>query len=64
MLMDYELIVDNDSFNLQKELNTYVWVDERGEIPIDENNHLLDPMRYYCRTILNPIVKRKGMRVA
>lgn len=64
MLMDYELIVDNDSFNLQKELNTYVWVDERGEIPIDENNHLLDPMRYYCRTILNPIVKRKGMRIA
>lgn len=64
MLMDYELIVDNDSFNLQKELNTYVWVDERGEIPIDENNHLLDPMRYYCRTILNPIIKRKGMRVA
>lgn len=63
MLMDYELIVDNDSFNLQKELNTYVWVDERGEIPIDENNHLLDPMRYYCRTILNPIIKRKGMRV-
>lgn len=42
----YDLIIDPGSFDLEKELNTYVWLDKTGEIPIDENNHLLDAGGY------------------
>lgn len=45
-IWDYELIVDEGSSDLEKELNTYVWLDKKGEIPIDENNHLCDAAGY------------------
>lgn len=43
---DYELIIDPGSYDLEKELNTYVWLDKKGEIPIDEDNHLIDAGSY------------------
>ncbi len=45
-IWDYELIIDPGSYDLEKELNTYVWLDKKGEIPIDEDNHLLDAGGY------------------
>jgi len=46
LIQDYELIIDNDSHNLIKELNNYVWSDKKAGVPIDNFNHLLDAMRY------------------
>ena len=45
-IWDYSLIIDPGSFDLEKELNTYVWLDKKGEIPIGEDNHLLDAGGY------------------
>jgi phage terminase large subunit len=47
MVQDYELIIDNESHNLTKELSNYAWDDKKAGVPIDAFNHLLDPMRYY-----------------
>ena len=46
-LQDYKLIVTEDSYNLVKELNNYVWSDQKAGIPIDAFNHLIDAFRYY-----------------
>ena len=45
-IWEYQIIVDPESYDLEKELNTYVWLDKKGEIPIDENNHLIDAASY------------------
>lgn len=45
IIQDYELIVDPSSKDLMTELNNYVWL-EKGEMPKDAYNHLLDAMRY------------------
>lgn len=46
LLRDYEIIVSEDSINLIKELNNYVWNDKKSDVPIDDFNHLIDAMRY------------------
>lgn len=60
-IQDYEIIVHPDSFNLEKELNSYIWLDKKGEIPIDGFNHLIDAGRYKTMHSLRR-VKRKGQR--
>ncbi len=52
ILQDYELIIDPNSPNLERELNNYIWNDKKAGIPIDDYNHLLDPARYYALTQL------------
>jgi phage terminase large subunit len=46
----YNLFVHNNSINLQNELNSYVWKQNKDgnnlDEPEDKNNHLLDPIRY------------------
>ena len=54
LLMDYEIIVHPDSFDLAKELNNWVWLDKKGEVPLDDFNHLIDAARYYSKTVLKP----------
>jgi phage terminase large subunit len=44
-LQSYEIIVDKDSTNLIIELNNYVWIQDK-ETPLDDFNHLIDPIRY------------------
>lgn len=56
-MMDYELIVDPDSYNLKRELNSYIWNDKKASIPVDDNNHLLDAGRYGFRRLVK---KRRG----
>lgn len=61
-LSGYNIIIDENSYNLERELNDWVWLDKKGEIPIDANNHLIDAARYGTMLHLNnKIVQR--MRV-
>ena len=46
LLQDYDLIVDEQSINLIKELNNYSWLEKKSNTPIDKHNHLLDAIRY------------------
>lgn len=47
-MLDFELIVDPESYNLKKELNNYVWNDKKSETPVDDYNHGIDSARYSC----------------
>jgi len=51
-IKDYQLIVTPNSYNLSKELNNYVWLDKKGEVPIDEYNHIIDASRYGIMKLL------------
>ena len=62
VLMDYDILISPESYNLAKELNNWVWLDRKGEVPLDDNNHLIDAARYYTVSMLNPNT-RKGQRV-
>ena len=46
ILQDYDLIVDEDSVDLIKELNNYCWLEKKSKTPIDKYNHALDAIRY------------------
>lgn len=46
LLQDYDLIVDEQSINLIKELNNYSWLERKSNTPIDKYNHLIDAIRY------------------
>ena len=46
LLQDYDLIVDEQSINLIKELNNYSWLERKSNTPIDKHNHLIDAIRY------------------
>jgi len=46
LLQDYDLIIDENSINLIKELNNYCWLERKSNTPIDKWNHLLDAVRY------------------
>lgn len=50
-LQDYTLVVDPDSHNIRRELKTYVWSDKKANIPVDANNHTIDPIRYAKRRL-------------
>jgi len=45
-MLDYEIIVDENSLNLIRELNNYKWNDNRQDEPIDAFNHAIDAARY------------------
>lgn len=46
MIQDYDLIVDPESKNLQRELKNYVWLEKKSQTPIDAFNHTIDAFRY------------------
>lgn len=39
MMQDYEIVITEDSYDLAKELNNYIWNDKKAGIPIDNFNH-------------------------
>jgi len=46
-MKNYEIVVCGESPNLIKELNNYCWIDKGlNQVPIDNHNHLIDPIRY------------------
>ena len=53
MLQDYDLVIDENSVDLIKELNNYVWHDKKSETPVDNYNHLIDALRYAVYYYLN-----------
>ena len=46
LLQDYDLIIDEDSVDLVKELNNYSWLEKKSQTPTDKFNHLIDAVRY------------------
>jgi phage terminase large subunit len=52
LMQDYQLVVTEDSVNLIKELNNYVWNDKKSGVPVDAFNHLLDGARYGISELL------------
>lgn len=61
-MQGYEIIITPHSYNLEKELNGWTWLDKKGEIPLDDLNHLIDAGRYKTMHVLKPYVRR-GQRV-
>ena len=59
-IQDFTIIVDPTSYNLKKELNNYVWNDKKSSIPVDDNNHLLDALRYAYKKLT--LRKGKGVK--
>lgn len=45
-MLSYEIIVDKNSLNLQREFSNYRWSDKRKDEPVDDNNHGIDGIRY------------------
>ena len=43
-IKNYTIIVTENSYNLASELNSWVWLDKNGEVPLDANNHAIDPI--------------------
>ncbi|HEY1024044.1 MAG TPA: phage terminase large subunit [Sphingobacteriaceae bacterium] len=50
-LQDYTIVVTPDSPNVKRELRTYCWNDKKAGIPMDANNHTIDPIRYGFRQL-------------
>ena len=46
LMQDYELIIDEGSINIVKELNNYIYQDKGSKIYIDDFNHCIDAIRY------------------
>lgn len=45
-MQDYQIIVTQDSHNIKRELNQYVWNDKKSSTPVDAHNHGCDASRY------------------
>jgi phage terminase large subunit len=58
VLQNFKIIITENSYNLAKELNNWVWLDKKGSIPLDANNHLIDAMRYNVQTMINPFTRK------
>lgn len=56
-LQDFDIIIHKDCKNFIKEISNYSWAkDKFGKslnTPIDENNHLMDALRYGCEPLYN-----------
>jgi phage terminase large subunit len=46
MMQDYEIIVTENSFNIAKELQNYIWSDKKAGIPLSGFDHSIDSIRY------------------
>jgi phage terminase large subunit len=57
-MKEYEIIVTPESKQVEKELNGWIWLDKKGEIPLDDFNHLIDAGRYKTMHVLKPYVNR------
>jgi len=53
IMLDYDLVITQDSINVIKELNNYVWSDKKSQTPIDNYNHCIDAIRYVVFHQLN-----------
>ena len=63
VLWDWEIIVDPESYNLAKNLNNWIWLDKKGEVPIDIDDDLIDAARYISMRFIKPANVFKGHKV-
>lgn len=63
-LQGYEIVIDSRCENLRQELTLYQWRKDKDgnslRVPEDENNHLIDALRYAVETESNA-VNRRGL---
>jgi phage terminase large subunit len=45
-MLDYQIIITPDSYNLKHELRNYIWNDRKSSTPLDADNHGCDSLRY------------------
>jgi phage terminase large subunit len=45
-MLDYQIIVTPESYNLKHELRNYIWNDKKSSTPLDADNHGCDSLRY------------------
>ena len=46
MMLDYDIIVEQNSSNIAKELNNYAYLNKGSKIFCDNFNHSIDGIRY------------------
>ena len=46
LMLDYEIIVEENSIEIAKELNNYVYADKGSKLYVDNFNHAIDAIRY------------------
>lgn len=51
-MQQYKLIITEDSYNLARELNGYIWLDKKSETPKDGDDHLIDALIYACTKLI------------
>lgn len=60
MMQDYEHVMTQDSLNLMKEFNNYLWNDKKAGVPMDGFDHLIDAGRYrFMMSISRPSTQQK-----
>lgn len=59
-LQDYTIVVTPDSSNIKRELKEYQWNDKKAGIPMDANNHTIDPIRYGFRKLTETVVEHES----
>lgn len=65
-ILSMDLYITDRSYNLKKELRTYVWDKDKNDNyinePVDKDNHLMDAMRYYVLgCLLGKVLKPKDL---
>ena len=45
-MFDFDIIVDENSTNIAKELNNYAYLNKGSKLYIDDFNHAIDAIRY------------------
>lgn len=45
-MLNYDIIIDKNSLNLQREFKEYRWSTKKEDYPVDDNNHGVDAARY------------------
>jgi len=58
-MQGYEIIITENSKNIERELRNYQWHDKKAGIPIDAFNHFIDEIRY-C--LMEVETARRGIR--
>jgi phage terminase large subunit len=54
-MQDYKIVITPQSTSLKKELSNYCWSDKKAGIPIDDYNHLIDPIRYSLQSMTRTV---------
>ena len=52
MMQDYEIVITENSANLAKELNNYIWSDKKAGVPMEGFDHTIDAIRYWFMHII------------